>query len=173
MAKSTQGRHNTVQEVLRKSLSTLGGFVQVEEAQWLQRRVAGGGRRERARADISVRIGGRAYAIDVKCMDSTCPTYQGRSLNSVLQLGEDQKHTAYSSFLPREVTLIAFVLDINGCLGQEAIRFVDLIHDIVKESHPLFRSYFRRNLSRALAVVRANTINEFTCKVRGWRIHEN
>ena len=56
---------------------------------------------------------------------------------------------------------------------HEAIRFVDLIHDIVKESHPLFRSYFRRNLSRALAVVRANTINEFTCKVRGWRIHEN
>jgi hypothetical protein len=172
MAKSTQDRHNTVQEVLRKSLLTLGGFVQVEDAQWLQRRVAGRGR-DRARADLSVRIGDRAYAIDVKCMDSTCPMYQGRSLNSVLQLGEDQKHNSFISFLTRDVTLIAFVLDIDGCLGQEAINFVDQIHDIVRESHPLFRSYFRRNLSRALAVIRADTVNEFTCKVCGWRIHRD
>ncbi len=170
MAKSTQGRHDTVQEVLRKSLLTLGGFVQVEDAQWLQRRVAGRGG-DRRRADLSVRIGDRAYAIDVKCMDSTCPTYQGRSLDSVLQIGAAQKHAAYASFLPREVTLVAFVLDINGCLCREAGDFVDQIHSIVRESHPLFRSYFRRNLSRALAVIRADTVNEFTCKVRGVRIH--
>ncbi len=122
-----------MQDVLR------GEFVQVEDAQWLQRRVAGRGR-DRAKADLSLRIGDRVYAIDVKCMDSTCPTYQGRSLDSVLQLGADHNHTAYSSFLPREIMLIAFVLDINGCLGREAENFIDQIHSTVRESHPLFRS---------------------------------
>jgi hypothetical protein len=110
MAKSTQDRHNTVQDVLRTSLLALGQLVQVEDAQWMQRRVPGRGR-DRAKADLSLRIGDRAYAIDIKCMDSTCPTYQGRPLDSVLQLGEEQKHAAYSSFLPRDVTLIAFVID--------------------------------------------------------------
>ena len=158
-AEETQRRHNTVVLLLQNALAALGPrfvFLPLQSLGIVG--LASNSQPEHVRPDIRMIYDGQEYYIDVRVIDTTCPTWSSRAPEAACGYAEHLKRGKFARFVPPGVQFVAFSLDINGCFGPGAKGFLDSIHSVFKRSNPFFCKSFYRNVSVAMAQYRASML---------------